>query len=101
MLLGSLDDLDQAPALVARERTAFHDADDIADVGFVLFIVRFETRRLANDLAVRRMRDAGLRHDYDRLVHLVRGHAALLHAAVGRPFAMLLHAAPAQSASRK
>src|SRR5579862_9393353 len=100
MLLRPLHDLDQAPALLARERPALHDAYDVADVGFVALVVRFETRRLANDLAVGRVRYARLGHDDDRLVHLVRRDATLFDAARTasgrcRDFAvMLLHAAP-------
>jgi hypothetical protein len=42
--------------------------------------VRLEASRLANDLTVAGVRNACLRDDDDRLVHLVRGYPPLLHA---------------------
>src|ERR1035441_10260897 len=103
-LFCSLDNLDQTPALIARKRSTFHNTHDIADLGVVIFVVRLEARRLANDLAVCRVGNANLRDDDDRLVHLIRGNAPLLHAPmviVAFGYVMLLHAAPRPSASRK
>ncbi len=61
-------------------RTALHDANRIAGLCFVLLVVRFELHRLANDLAVHRVRNARLGDDDDRLVHLVGHDAALFDA---------------------
>src|SRR5580658_4325584 len=103
ILFRSLEDLQQAPALVARHRPALLDTHQIAGLGIVLLVVRLEARRLTNDLLVDRVRDARLGHDHDGLFHLVADDAALLDAAVVaalRGF-RLLHDVPRRSASRR
>src|SRR5579872_651423 len=105
MLLRSLHDLDQTPALLLGERPAFHDLHEIADVALVLLVVRLEAFRLADDLLVHGMRNARLGDDDDRLLHLVGRDATDLDLApaalCSRLSVRLRHACPPPSASRR
>src|SRR4051794_1869488 len=78
-LLRPLQDLDQAPALEARQRARLHDADEVALVGVVVLVVGVQRRRRADDLLVALMTARGLDAHGDRLVGLVGDDAALAH----------------------
>src|SRR5688500_12561980 len=69
-------DLDDGPALLARERTALLDAHRVADPGGVLLVVRLELAGEAHDPLVDRVPPQPLDADDDRLVHLVGHHAS-------------------------
>src|SRR2546429_4589993 len=75
-LLGLLHDLEHAPALLARQRTRFGDANQIAHAAFVLLVVNLEAGALLDRLAVQAVRLRGTHLDDDGLVHLVRDHGA-------------------------
>src|SRR5437868_14188370 len=78
--LSHLDDLGQPPVLRLREWLRLDDADDVADVGGVLLVVRVELHAATDDLLVPLMRGDHVDLDDDRLVHRVRDDdtAALL-----------------------
>src|SRR5438132_1431856 len=82
-LLRSLHDFHEAPVLRLRERPRLDDADDVADVGGVLLVVRMELDAAPDDLLVARVRLDRVDLDHDRLVHRARDDdaAALLPAA--------------------
>src|SRR5512139_1869304 len=68
-----LDDVLHHPALVARERTGFHDLDLVADLATDL-IVSLHPLAGVNDLAVQRVAvDTGDLH-HDRLLHFIAGY---------------------------
>src|SRR2546429_1818967 len=75
-LLGLLDDLEHAPALLARQRSRFGNANQIAHAAFVLLVVNLEAGALLDRLAVQAVRLRGTHLDDDGLVHLVRDHGA-------------------------
>src|SRR2546430_12209936 len=75
-LLGLLHDLEHAPALLARQRTRFGDANQLAHAAFVLLVVNLEAGALLDRLAVQAVRLRGTHLDDDGLVHLVRDHGA-------------------------
>src|SRR2546427_10578449 len=75
-LLGLLHDLEHAPALLARQRSRFGDANQIAHAAFVLLVVNLEAGALLDRLAVQAVRLRGTHLDDDGLVHLVRDHGA-------------------------
>src|SRR5919107_4298578 len=81
VLLGLLEDLDDAPALGGRQRTGLHDPDPVADAALVLLVVRLQLAGAAQDLAVQRVLDAVLDGDDHGLLHLVADHQALTHLA--------------------
>src|SRR5579872_4005149 len=89
----ALHDLDQAPAFFFRERTALLNTHRIAELGFVAFIVRFETRRLARDFAINPVCGPRLADHDDRLAHLVRNDASLFDASPVQTL-RLLHGLP-------
>src|SRR4051812_40354643 len=76
-LPGPLQDLDEAPALGARQRPALDHADAVALVRVVLLVVRVQRRRLADDLLVHLVATRGLDAHGDRLVRLGGGDDAL------------------------
>src|SRR4029453_12059322 len=82
-LLGLLEHFGEAPVLRLAEWTGLDDADEVADLGRVLLVVRVELRRAADDLLVLRVRLHRVDLDHDRLVHRIRDDdaAALLAAA--------------------
>src|SRR5947209_18415092 len=75
LLLRLLDDLDDAPALVRRERPRLDDAHLVADRRAAL-VVRHELRRAADVAAVLRVLDQAVNPDHAGLLHLVRRHDA-------------------------
>src|SRR5687767_8820032 len=77
----ALDDLDQAPALVLRERSGLHDAHAVPGLRRVLLVVRLHPRRAGDHLAVDGVGDAPLERDDHRLLHLVADDEPLAHLA--------------------
>src|SRR3954466_13126931 len=82
-LLRTLDELLDAPALVARQRTALHDLHAIARLELVLLVVRLVLGPAGHVLAVLLVSQTALNQHHARLVHLVAGddadHAALVN----------------------
>src|SRR6185312_14288774 len=80
-LLRTLDELFDAPPLVARQRAALDDLHAIAGLGLVLLVVRLVLRAVGQVLAVLAVSHPARDQDDARLVHLVAGddadHAAL------------------------
>src|SRR5207247_7138694 len=74
-LLGLLHDLEDAPALLARDRARLGDADEVAHAAFVLLVVDLEARALLHGLAVQAVRLGRAHLDDDGLVHLVGDHS--------------------------
>src|SRR4030095_658374 len=68
-LLGLLEHFGEAPVLRLAEWTGLDDADEVADLGRVLLVVRVELRRAADDLLVLPVRLHRVDLDHDRLVH--------------------------------
>src|SRR5437764_14863323 len=66
----------QPPPLQLRERPCLFQADYVADMGFVLFVVRIKLFRLRNHARIKRMRPAAHHLDHDGLVHAVRDYVA-------------------------
>src|SRR3954447_8861428 len=81
---GPLEDLDEPPALAARQRPALDDADAVALVCLVLLVVSVERRRLADDLLVHPVAPRALDPDGDRLVGLRGGDDALARTRTSR-----------------
>src|SRR6185437_5298053 len=52
LLLGLLEDLNEAPALGGGQRTGLHDPDPVADAGAVALVVSLHPTGLAQHLAV-------------------------------------------------
>src|SRR5437870_9396153 len=76
-----LDDLDDAPALVLRERSGLHDPHQVAHAAVVLVVVDLELRPVLHDLLVEGVGlEVGDLHHH-RLVHLVGDHPAHPHLA--------------------
>src|SRR5699024_9096636 len=75
-LLGLLDDLNQAPALFAAERTGFHHQNAVAHAALVVLVVRLELGGTVHNLAVQRMTHAGADGHNNGLVHLVADNHA-------------------------
>src|SRR5947207_2487609 len=73
----SLQHLDQPPALGARARRRFDDADDVALLGLVSLVVGVNGARPPNDLLVGGMAAGDFDPDGDRLVGLRRRDDAL------------------------
>src|SRR4051794_23706596 len=78
-LLRPLQDLDQAPALGARQRAGLDDAHEVALAGVVVLVVGVQRRRRAHDLLVAAVPPGALDAHGDRLVGLVGDDAALAH----------------------
>src|SRR5437868_11952200 len=80
---GGLHDLGEPPALRGRKRPRLDDADDVADLRGVLFVVRVELDAAPDDLLVALVRGDQVDLDDDRLVHRARDDdaTALLAAA--------------------
>lgn len=79
-----LEDFKEAPALGFAERACFHDADTIADLGFVFLVMGMEFRGVFSDFAEFGVGDAGDSADNDGFIHFVRDnftHANLAEAA--------------------
>src|SRR5215212_2728425 len=72
-----LEDLDEAPALRARQRPAFDDAHHVALVRLVALVVGVQPVGLAQDLLVETVAADALETDGDRLLALARHHNAL------------------------
>src|SRR5579859_4191428 len=75
-LLGLFHDLEQAPALLFRDRARLGDADQVADARLVLLVVHLELGPLLDRLPVQPVGLGRADLDDDRLVHLVRDHGA-------------------------
>src|ERR1700682_6222101 len=76
LLLRFLHDLEQAPALLFRDRARLGDADEVAHAALVLLVMDLEPRALLDRLAVQPVGLGRADLDDDRLVHLVRDHGA-------------------------
>src|SRR5688500_9826526 len=76
VLRAALQNLYQAPALVARQRPTLLDRDQIAGAALAVLVVRQQLRRAALVLAVLRVRHVALDQDRDRLLHLGADDAA-------------------------
>src|SRR3954447_56261 len=74
--LRGADTIDHLPGLQLRDRRAFHDAHDLADVEFVRRVVSMVLLRQLDDLAVERVLHPPLDTDHDRLVTLFGHHGA-------------------------
>src|SRR5205807_9647518 len=70
------DDLDQTPPFQFAQWPRFHDANGVAVLRFVLFIVSVKFLLLLHDLAEFRVWHAGDRTDNDCLLHPTRNHFA-------------------------
>src|SRR5579885_3494081 len=86
VLLGPLDDLGDAPALVLAQRPGLDDADAVADVGVVVLVVHLEARVAAHHLLVEGVRLELLDDHDDGLLHPVADHQALTHLAAAARF---------------
>src|SRR3954451_3204906 len=85
-LLRPLQDLDEPPALEARQRAGLDDLHEVALAGVVVLVVGVQRRARAHDLLVAAVPARGLDADGDGLVGLVGDDAALAHLlAPGRP----------------
>ena len=76
-ILRALHDLDQAPALGARQRPRLADDHGVADVGVVALVVRVQRARGAHDLLVAAVAPGDVDPHGDRLVGLVGDDDAL------------------------
>src|SRR3954462_9434202 len=108
LLLGLLDDLDQAPPLGGRRRPGLHDLHPVADARDVLLVVGLQLVGATDDLAVQAVLHAVLDLDHDRLLHLVADHQALTDLAVtttgqagARRRLALAHATPSFGATER
>src|SRR3954470_6776828 len=70
----AVDDLDQPPPLVLRQRARLDDAHGVADLRRVLLVVGLQPLRARHHLAVDGVRHATLDRDHHRLLHLVTHH---------------------------
>jgi len=64
-------DFDETPALEAAERSGLHDADAIANLGFVFLVVGMEFGNVFGDFPELWMRHTSDRADDNRLVALI------------------------------
>src|SRR5512142_281533 len=97
----------QLPPLLLRHRPRLLDADAVADLRGLLLVVRQEAARALDGPLVASLLHAALDLDDDRLVHLVRDHAADLRlppmglgAVSGRPGFCFHHSFSASSSAR-
>src|SRR5690242_13910250 len=70
-LTSALDDLDDPPPLVLRQRPRLGDTHGIAGLRRILFVVRFHALRARHHLPIHRVRHATLDRHHHRLLHLV------------------------------
>src|SRR5437868_6322724 len=84
-LSGPFEDLDDAPALLAREGTGLRDPDPIALAGVVGLVVGVELAGLLHRLAVAPVLHAVHDRDHRGFVHLRGDHDALAYLAAVRP----------------
>src|SRR6266478_6577551 len=77
-----LDQLLDAPALVARQRSALDDQHPVALLVLVLLVVGFVLGAAGHVLAVLLVRQAALHLDHAGLLHLVAGDDAYEFASV-------------------
>src|SRR5688572_28406471 len=70
ILRAALEYLHEAPALVARQRPALLDRDQVAGAALAVLVVRQQLRRAALVLAVSGVRHVALDQDRDGLLHL-------------------------------
>src|SRR6478609_7908662 len=82
VLLGLLEDLDDAPALRGRQRAGLLDPHAVADAALVLLVVGLQLARATQHLAVERVLHPVLDGDDDGLLHLVADHETLTDLAV-------------------
>src|SRR5512140_449072 len=75
-LLRPLHELDETPALVLRQGSRLHEADDVPFLALVLLVVHLELAAPAHVTLVLGVLHQALDHDHDRLVHLVGHHLA-------------------------
>src|SRR5687767_5943572 len=73
----AFDDAHECPPLALAERPRFGDHHRVADLGFVLLVVRDERRGALLRLAVDVVLHAPLGRDHDALLHLVADDHAL------------------------
>lgn len=71
LLLDLFDDLGDSPALVAADRSSFHDLYCVSNVASDL-IMGLKPFRPNNNLAIQRVLDSSDGSDHDGLFHLVR-----------------------------
>src|SRR4051812_15092747 len=69
-------DLYQSPTFVLAQRAGFHHLHDVADVAFVLLVMRHEGGSLFNELSILRVLYLALNAYYDGLIHLIFQHFA-------------------------
>src|SRR3954470_10785395 len=70
----AIDDLDQPPPLVLRQRPRLDDAHGVADLRRVLLVVGLQPLRARHHLPIDRVRHATLDRHHHRLLHLVAHH---------------------------
>jgi len=75
---------EHAPALIARERTAFNEGHFLADLVLVLFIVHLVRFTAHIALAVFWMNDGAVDFDHNRFRHFVRNDNAAERTRGGR-----------------
>src|ERR1039458_9483658 len=92
-LLGTLEDLHQAPVLGGRQRAGLHDEDPVAHAGRVGLVVRLDLGAATDDLAVEGVLDAVLDLNNNGLVHLAADDIALTSLAIVALFSCS-HGAP-------
>jgi hypothetical protein len=80
-LLRSFDDFHQTPALFLAQGAGFHDANHIAGIACIFFIMREELLRAQYELAIQRVHKAAFHLDSDCFIHFIGyNHAGLLFA---------------------
>src|SRR5580765_5504509 len=92
--LGPLDEPDEAPALVLRDRAGLHETDGVAHVTLVLLVVHLEFRPAADVAAVDRMLHQALDGDDDRLLHAIAHHLADSRLSAVARFSFRGHSSP-------
>src|SRR5512140_223348 len=90
--LGPFDHFHDAPPLLLRQRTRFHDADRVARVCDPRLVVRVVLLRPHDLLAIEPISDPALDRYDDGLVHLVAHHRAL--AELPTASGLVFHASP-------
>src|ERR1035437_6617607 len=74
--LGVLDDLEDAPPLLAAQRASHLDLDHVANVAAIRLVVSFQPRCVTNVPVVDRVTLHHFNFDNDCLFHLVAGDSA-------------------------